>query len=71
MTLANVSLKSLPELSHRSPPMEGLQGRAVPREQGRRSGSFPEGARVLTEDAIRKTSLTDHLYDDLPGLAGL
>lgn len=50
--------------------MEGLQGRAVPREPGRRSGSFPEGARVLTEDAIRKKSLTDHLYDDLPELAG-
>lgn len=50
--------------------MEGLQGRAVPREQGRRSGSFPEGPGVLTEDAIRKTSLTDHPYDDLPGLAG-
>lgn len=63
MTLANVSLKGLRELSHHSPSMEGLQGRAAPREQGRRSGSLPEGGRVLTEDAIRKESLTDHLYD--------
>ena len=70
VTLANVSLKGLRELSHHSPSMEGLQGRAVPQEQGRRSGSFPEGPRVLTEDAIWKTSLTDHLYDDLPGLSG-
>lgn len=50
--------------------MEGLQGRAVPRDQGRRSRSFPEGRPVLAEDVIQKESLKDHLYDDCPGLAG-
>lgn len=65
-----MSLKGLRSLSFPTTfLLEGLQGRAVPREQGRRSRAFPEGPLVLAEDAIQKESLKNHLYD-CPGLAG-